>query len=320
MSAAGPISAFRLFDDGGDDAGADRAPAFADRESAASRPSRSAQSGSHPSRCCRPASPSPSLPADPPSRHVRRAEVKLRTIVREERRVTAPFFLRQHVALALELRVRRDRARLRQNLAALNIFTADPTQQQPTLSPASPWSSSLRNISTPVHRRLRRVADADNLDFLATFTMPAQYGPSQPCHGPRSRTRPRSASGTAVNRAVRLRNVLVNRCHQLQDRVLADLRVLSFQRRQRRALDDRNIVARESHRTTAAREPQAQPAPAAPDRRPGQPCSGTRQSPERQPDAPAEMCSRVCGIGPSAAETTRIAPSICAAPVIMFFT
>ena len=31
------------------------------------------------------------------------------------------------------------------------------------------------------------------------------------------------------------------------------------------------------------------------------------------------MCSRVCGIGPSAADTTRIAPSICAAPVIMFF-
>ena len=33
-----------------------------------------------------------------------------------------------------------------------------------------------------------------------------------------------------------------------------------------------------------------------------------------------KMCSRVCGIGPSAALTTRIAPSICAAPVIMFFT
>jgi hypothetical protein len=32
------------------------------------------------------------------------------------------------------------------------------------------------------------------------------------------------------------------------------------------------------------------------------------------------MCSRVCGIGPSTADTTRIAPSICAAPVIMFFT
>ena len=31
-----------------------------------------------------------------------------------------------------------------------------------------------------------------------------------------------------------------------------------------------------------------------------------------------KTCSRVCGIGPSAAETTRIAPSIWAAPVIMF--
>ena len=34
----------------------------------------------------------------------------------------------------------------------------------------------------------------------------------------------------------------------------------------------------------------------------------------------SRMCSRVCGIGPSVADTTRIAPSICAAPVIMFFT
>ena len=34
----------------------------------------------------------------------------------------------------------------------------------------------------------------------------------------------------------------------------------------------------------------------------------------------SRMCSRVWGIGPSAAETTRIAPSIWAAPVIMFFT
>ncbi len=31
-----------------------------------------------------------------------------------------------------------------------------------------------------------------------------------------------------------------------------------------------------------------------------------------------KMCSRVCGIAPSGAATTRIAPSTCAAPVIMF--
>ena len=34
----------------------------------------------------------------------------------------------------------------------------------------------------------------------------------------------------------------------------------------------------------------------------------------------SKMCSRVCGMGPSAAETTNTAPSIWAAPVIMFFT
>jgi hypothetical protein len=34
----------------------------------------------------------------------------------------------------------------------------------------------------------------------------------------------------------------------------------------------------------------------------------------------SRMCSLVWGIGPSAADTTRIAPSIWAAPVIMFFT
>jgi len=34
----------------------------------------------------------------------------------------------------------------------------------------------------------------------------------------------------------------------------------------------------------------------------------------------SRMCSRVWGIGPSEALTTRIAPSICAAPVIMFLT
>ncbi len=32
----------------------------------------------------------------------------------------------------------------------------------------------------------------------------------------------------------------------------------------------------------------------------------------------SNTCSRVCGIGPSFAATTRMAPSICAAPVIMF--
>ena len=94
---------------------------------------------------------------------------------------------------------------------------------------------------------------------------------------------------------------------------------LSFQRHQGRAAHDRNVVARElvagqklahfhlhqiqklriiDHVALVHEHHQA-----------GTPTWRARR-----------MCSRVCGIGPSDADTTRIAPSIWAAPVIMFFT
>ena len=62
--------------------------------------------------------------------HVGRAEVELRTVVGEERRVTATLFLGQDVDLGLELLVRLDRARLGQNLAALDAVTLDAAQQR----------------------------------------------------------------------------------------------------------------------------------------------------------------------------------------------
>src|SRR5690625_3432260 len=60
--------------------------------------------------------------------HVRRAEVELRTVALEERRVTTAFFLAQAVHLGLELRVRRDRALLGDDLAALDLVTLDAAQ------------------------------------------------------------------------------------------------------------------------------------------------------------------------------------------------
>src|ERR1700691_296041 len=44
------------------------------------------------------------------SRHVSRAEIELRTVVAEERRMTTAFFLRQHVDFRLEICVRRNGA------------------------------------------------------------------------------------------------------------------------------------------------------------------------------------------------------------------
>src|SRR5699024_5500765 len=61
--------------------------------------------------------------------HVGGAEVELRTIVGEERGVTAAFFLGQDVDLALELGVGMDGTGLSQDLAALDLGAVHATQQ-----------------------------------------------------------------------------------------------------------------------------------------------------------------------------------------------
>src|SRR5581483_7998100 len=83
--------------------------------------------------------------------HVGGAEVELRPVVVEKRRVAPALLLGEHVHLALELRVRGDAAGLREHLAALDLLALGAPKQMPTLSPAWPSSRSLRNISTPVH-------------------------------------------------------------------------------------------------------------------------------------------------------------------------
>ena len=54
------------------------------------------------------------------------------------------------------------------------------------------------------------------------------------------------------------------------------------------------------------------------DLQPHRTCSETRTMYGTPTWRASSTCSLVCGIGPSVAATTRIAPSICAAPVIMF--
>src|SRR5690606_10211161 len=58
------------------------------------------------------------------------AEAELRTGALEGRRVAAALGLRQHVHLGLEVRVRLDRTRLAQHLAALDVVTLGAAQQQ----------------------------------------------------------------------------------------------------------------------------------------------------------------------------------------------
>src|ERR1044072_6786918 len=53
--------------------------------------------------------------------HVRRPEVELRTVPRKKRRVPATFFLRQHIRLGTELRVRRNATGLRDHLPSFYV-------------------------------------------------------------------------------------------------------------------------------------------------------------------------------------------------------
>ena len=87
---------------------------------------------------------------------------------------------------------------------------------------------------------------ADDLDFLADLDDAALDAAGH--HGAAARDREHvfhRHQERLVDRTLRLRNVLVDRLHQLEDRVVAELRILVLERGERRALDDRNLVARE---------------------------------------------------------------------------
>src|SRR6478736_9716639 len=98
------------------------------------------------------------------SRHVGRAEVELRPIPLEERRVPPALLLRQHVHLALELRVRGDRARLREHLPSLDLLTLRAAQQDTDVVPRP---TLVEQLAKHLHTRangLRRRLDPDDLD------------------------------------------------------------------------------------------------------------------------------------------------------------
>src|SRR5512135_955383 len=100
------------------------------------------------------------------TRHVRRAEVKLRPIALEERRVTPALLLRQHVHLALELGVRRDRARLRQHLATLHFLALRAAQQHAHVVARLPLVEQLAEHLDARAGGLERRAQPHDLDFV----------------------------------------------------------------------------------------------------------------------------------------------------------
>src|SRR6266404_5597140 len=177
------------------------------------------------------------------SRHVRRAKVKLRPVPRKERRVPSPFFLRQHIGLGLELRVRRDAPGLRDHLPPLDVLALHSAQQQPHVVSRRPFVQQLlEHLHSGHHRRPRRL-DAHHFHRLVHFHLAALHPP----RGHRAPSLDREDifhrhQKRLLNIPLRRRNVAVHRRHQLHH-CLFPLRI-PFQSLQRAAPDHRYLVAR----------------------------------------------------------------------------
>src|SRR5262245_13154910 len=122
--------------------------------------------------------------------HVRRPEVKLRTIVAEEGGVAPAFLLSQDVHLRLEAPMRQNRTGARQHLTALHRIPIDAAQQ------ATHVIAGLTHVEDLLVRldadddRASRLAKADDLNVIAVLDNAALDQPSdnRPATGNRVHT------------------------------------------------------------------------------------------------------------------------------------
>ena len=184
------------------------------------------------------------------------------------------------------------------------------------LSPASPSSRILRNISTPVHGGLLRVAEADDLDRVAGVDLALLHPAGDDCApaGDGEHVLDRHEE-RLVGVALGLGDVLVDLGDQLLDLLLRG--VVTVQRLQRRDPHDRDVVAgelvlRQELADLELDQVEQLLVVDLVDLVEGNHDGGHAHL------AGEQHVLRVWGMGPSAADTTRMAPSTWAAPVIMF--
>src|SRR5215210_3508845 len=177
--------------------------------------------------------------------HVRRPEVELRPVAVEERRVAATLVLREDVDLRVEVRVRSDRPRLRDDLAALDLFALRSTQEDAgVVAGLGEVEGLVEHLEPRDDGLLDRVLDPDDLDLFAGIDLALL----DPAGDDRAAARDREHvldrhQERLVRVARRLRDVGVDGLHELED--LGRPLLVALERLQRRAGDDRDLVARE---------------------------------------------------------------------------
>src|SRR6185503_11642445 len=174
------------------------------------------------------------------------AEVKLRPVVVEERRVPATLFLAQHVDLGREVGVRLDAAGLAQHLPALDFFALGAAQQDAHVVARLPLVQQLSEHLHAGAGGLLRGPDADDLDFIAHFD-DAALDPAGD-HG----AAPADAEDVfhrhqegPIDGPLGLRDVAVQRVGQLHDGLFAQFTLVAVHGHLGRAFDDRGVIAGE---------------------------------------------------------------------------
>src|SRR3989442_7169538 len=105
--------------------------------------------------------------------HVRGADVELRAVALEERRMPAALFLGEDVDLRVELGVRFDRAGLGQHLAALDLLALDAAEQAADVVARLAGIQQLVEHLDAGHDRLASVVDPDHLDLFVDLDLAA---------------------------------------------------------------------------------------------------------------------------------------------------
>ena len=249
--------------------------------------------------------------------HVGRAEVELRAVAAEERGVAAALVLGQDVDLGRELRVRRDRAGLGQDLAPRHLVLVDPAEQDPDVVAGLHLVQELAEHLEVGRDRLAGVLDADDLDLLHLLQHPLLDPPGD--HG--------APAGDREDVLDRHQERLVDVADGLGDVAVAPPRAArrssSSPPRRPRAPSAPTPGSparrrRGTRRRTGARGPRARRGRAARGRPPCRPCSARPRCTGRRPGGRAARARASAASGRRPRDTTRIAPSTWAAPVIMF--
>src|SRR5215469_217416 len=150
--------------------------------------------------------------------HVRRPEVELRTIPGKKWRMAPAFLLGQNVRFRLELRVRRDRARLAHHLPALHIVLFRSAQQQPDVVSRNALIEQLPEHLHAGHDLLLGWTEADDFHFLADLHFSALHPAGH--HRAASRDRENVLNRhrkRLIDVPHRQRHLLIHRRHQLQN-------------------------------------------------------------------------------------------------------